>query len=74
MKESILKEIQVMQELANHPNIVQQIDQGRATYQKDNGKTKEVDYIVLELAQGGELFDFVAMSGRFEEPLARYYL
>jgi len=22
---------------------------------------------------GGELFDFIANSGRFEEPLARYY-
>ena len=28
---------------------------------------------MLELATGGELFDFVALSGRFEEPLARYY-
>lgn len=32
-----------------------------------------VSYIVLELALGGELFDFVANSGRFEEPAARYY-
>lgn len=30
-------------------------------------------YIVLELASGGELFDFIANSGRFEEPIARYY-
>lgn len=28
---------------------------------------------MLELASGGELFDFIALSGRFEEPLARYY-
>jgi serine/threonine protein kinase len=28
---------------------------------------------VLELASGGELFDFIANSGRFEEPIARYY-
>lgn len=29
--------------------------------------------MVLEIATGGELFDFIANSGRFPEPLARYY-
>ena len=29
--------------------------------------------IVLELAQGGELFDFIANSGAFGEGDARYY-
>lgn len=32
-----------------------------------------MDYIALELATGGELFDFISNSGRFEEPVARYY-
>ena len=32
-----------------------------------------MSYIVLELALGGELFDFIAISGKFDEPLARYY-
>jgi serine/threonine protein kinase len=27
----------------------------------------------LELADGGELFDWIKWTGRFEEPLARYY-
>ena len=27
----------------------------------------------MELATGGELFDFIAISGRFEEPVARFY-
>ena len=30
-------------------------------------------YIALELAQGGELFDFIAHAGAFSEPQARYY-
>jgi serine/threonine protein kinase len=46
---------------------------GHAEYIKANGKKKEVDYIVLELAAGGELFDFIVLSGRFDEPTARYY-
>ena len=29
------------------------------------GKKQTVVFIVLELAQGGELFDFVAQTGRF---------
>ena len=32
-----------------------------------------MQFIVLELALGGELFDFVAISGRFNEPLARFF-
>jgi serine/threonine protein kinase len=47
---------------------------GNETYFKNSGKTKQLDYIVLELASGGELFDFISSSGRFEEPLARYYM
>jgi len=27
----------------------------------------------LEFCAGGELFDFIAISGSFKEPLARYY-
>ena len=30
-------------------------------------------YIILELAQGGELFDFIALGGRFPEPVTRLY-
>lgn len=35
---------------------------------------KTVDYLVLELVNGGDLFDFVANSGRFSEDVARYYM
>jgi hypothetical protein len=40
---------------------------------ESQGKGKEVSYIVLEMAQGGELFDYIACSGRFSEELARYF-
>jgi len=47
---------------------------GTAAYEKSSGKpSKTVSYIVLELAQGGELFDFIANSGSFSEPEARFF-
>ena len=46
---------------------------GIGIYEKTNGSKQEVQFIVLELALGGELFDFVAISGRFNEPLARFF-
>lgn len=41
--------------------------------EKSNGVKEAVIYIVLELATGGELFDYVATTGRFSEPIARFY-
>lgn len=53
--------------------MIGQIDYGEADYVKENGKSRKVSYIILEFAKGGELFDFVSISGRFDEPLARYF-
>lgn len=30
-------------------------------------------YAIIQLAQGGEVFDFLSITGRFLEPVARYY-
>ena len=38
-----------------------------------NGKHEKVIYIVLELAKGGELFDYIAVGGRFSEQISRFY-
>jgi len=73
MKELVMTEVKAMAEL-KHPNVINQIEYGTDTYKKTSGKEKVVDYIVLEIANGGELFDFVAISGRFPESLARFYL
>lgn len=43
-------------------------------YEKPNGKSREVTYIVLELAEVGDLFDVVANSGAFPESLTRFYM
>jgi serine/threonine protein kinase len=71
MKQLVMTEVKAMDQLKNK-HVINQIEYGSGTYKKAD-KEREVSYIVLELALGGELFDFVANSGRFEEPLARYY-
>lgn len=57
-----------------HDHIIRQFDFGTADYVKSSGRVrKDVNYIVLEIAQGGCLFDYVANTGRFSEKAARYY-
>lgn len=41
--------------------------------ERSNGHKEHVIYIVLELATGGELFDYVATTGKFSEEIARLY-
>ncbi len=67
-------EIDVMSEI-NHPNIINMLSSTDEGIMKEiNGSTKEnVFYLTLELASGGELFDFIAQTGSFSEPVARYY-
>ena len=56
----------------NHPNILQVLESDKGLY--TNGrKSKEVNYIALELAEHGELFDIILMSGAFDENLAQVY-
>jgi len=59
--------------IGNHLNLVTLYEYGQGIYEKTNGINKNVTYIVLELAEGGELFDFIAQSGKFTESIARYY-
>lgn len=52
---------------------MEQIEFSRDTYFKPKGGSKEVDFVVLSIASHGEVFDFIANSGAFSEPVARYY-
>ena len=78
MDEAMLKlvknEIEVMKEL-DHQNIVKLLDyEYEAEYRRPKQtKGVKVFYIALELVGGGELFDFIAETGRFSEEVARYY-
>ena len=37
-------------------------------------QSKEKDYVVLKLAERGCLCNIIGESGRFSEPVARYYM
>lgn len=69
----VVTEVQALTYL-NHPNIVNMIEFNQeGTVKKSNGGTYPCIYIVLELATGGEFFDYIATGGRFEEKIARFY-
>lgn len=69
----VQKEVTIMRSL-NHENIIATRDVGIGFYDKQDGSTpEEVLFINMELAPEGELFDFIANTGKFSEPVARYY-
>lgn len=57
----------------HHRNIVRLYEVNTGVQTNPKKGSKNVNYIVLELIGGGELFDFVALGGRLSEPVARYY-
>ena len=73
--EDILKEVRSIVKLQSHPNIVKIIEfipETQVHYH--DGKTKQVMYVIVEeFAKGGELYQYVADSGYFREPIARYF-
>ena len=58
----------------NHRNIIRLIEADRGYQVNPQKGSKLVDYIVLELVGGGELFDFIALGGGLTEPQARYFM
>jgi serine/threonine protein kinase len=70
---TLKKEIEILSEL-KHPNIVNLVEfHESAEYVKKNGQSYKAVAIVMELVPGGELFEYVADSGRFSEDVARTY-
>ena len=65
-------ELQALNAL-HHQNIVRLYEVNRGVQNNPKKGSKNVNFIVLELIGGGELFDFVALGGRLSEPVARYY-
>jgi serine/threonine protein kinase len=52
-------------------NVIETCKEGKI--EKEDGSLKDVLYVVLELAQGGELFDYVMETGKLQEAHARFY-
>lgn len=68
-----MSEVEALKNIKYHKNVIQILEYGEGIYEKDNGSRKTVSYIVIELALGGELFDFISMSGKFTEPVTRHF-
>jgi len=70
-RELVKEEVATMAKLS-HLHILEQIETGNAPYKNSKGE-RDVDYVVLSIAQCGEIFDFIANSGAFTESVARYF-
>jgi 5'-AMP-activated protein kinase catalytic alpha subunit len=64
MSTQIKREVALMR-IIQHPNIIAI---------KDVFATTTKIFIVLEVVEGGELFDKIVESGKFTEPQARFYM
>jgi len=73
VRKQVEREIAAMSQI-EHPNVLRmkEVD-WECIYTKKNGKKQNVILIVLELATGGELFEFLSYTGCFEESIARTY-
>jgi len=72
--EMLEREIQAMESL-QHPNILnlQHVTMNAEYPRKGTKGTKEVVLLALELAEGGELFDYLMHTGAFGDDIARTY-
>ena len=69
----VVNEAKIMSQL-NHPNIVKLFEYSdKGVLEKPSGKKIPVLYLIFDLITGGELFDYVAVSGRFSDKMARHY-
>ena len=71
--ELVMTEVETMSKLS-HINIVNLVEYSKeGIEEKEDGRKLPVICIALELATGGELFDYVALTGKFSEQISRFY-
>ena len=56
-----------------HPNVLRALEFGETEFIDANDNKEMKKFIVTEIAEGGELLDWISIGGKFEEPLARFY-
>eukprot|EP00619_Florenciella_sp_RCC1007_P002509 CAMPEP_0205907124 /NCGR_PEP_ID=MMETSP1325-20131115/2340_1 /ASSEMBLY_ACC=CAM_ASM_000708 /TAXON_ID=236786 /ORGANISM="Florenciella sp., Strain RCC1007" /LENGTH=607 /DNA_ID=CAMNT_0053273187 /DNA_START=82 /DNA_END=1905 /DNA_ORIENTATION=- len=72
-QEMIYRELTAMQQV-QHENVLQLERTAMSVpFPRENGDPREVLLLELELAPGGELFDYILTGGAFPEPVARAY-
>lgn len=70
---AILNETKVLKNL-DHPNIIKLKEvKDDGEYVRPDGTSKSVMFAAIQLAENGEIFEYLANTGRFSEPVARYY-
>lgn len=71
---NVYREVEAMSRVS-HTNVLRllAVHNDVSYVKKDGTSSKQVIVIVLELATGGELFDFMMYTGRFSENIARAY-
>jgi len=67
----IEKEVEILKTF-DHDNITRLLDAGYVDL-TIRSTTHEVYHIALEVARGGELFDFISVTGEFSEDECRFY-
>ena len=71
--DQIKREVAAMTTLV-HPNVLAlRHHVSELPYPKSDGTFKDCTLLVIELASGGELFDFMMYTGAFSEPIAQAY-
>jgi len=72
-EKQIVAELDAMDKI-KHKNVVQLYGSDtKAKFPEKDGSIRDTILVVLELATGGELFDYLMYTGKFEEKLARTY-
>jgi serine/threonine protein kinase len=71
--ELLKKEVESTQKLDHHNIVKYYAFKENSTQKKKSGETVPVAYIAQEPVLGGELFDYVANTGPFNEEICRYY-
>lgn len=70
---TLMHELSIMKKL-EHQNLVHLIDvRDNAVFKKEDQSQSNCFAIVLEFVGGGELFDFIADTGKFSEKVSRTY-
>jgi len=67
LKESFMVEVNTLQKLPSHPNVIKLLSHGTAEY-----KGKQTDYIAFELMKT-DFFEAFKIEGALNEKLARHY-